>query len=81
MEKCREKVLKSENGAVTILVLITILTFVLVLLGGYLTVTTLRKSQIESDIRIQNIYSKGIENVDEVYDEVLENRILQNKEK
>lgn len=81
MERCKEKMIKSEKGAVTILVLITILTFVLFLLGGYLTVTTLRKSQIESDIRIQNIYSKGVENVDEVYDEVLENRILQNKEK
>lgn len=40
-----KEILKEERGAVTVLVFITILTFVVILLGAYLTVTTMRKSR------------------------------------
>lgn len=45
MENRTKKVLKQEKGAVAVLVFITILTFVVILLGAYLTVTTMRKSR------------------------------------
>lgn len=62
--------LKSERGAVTLLVFVTVLTFAAVLLGAYLTVTALQKSQLESDIRIQEIYGEDVERVNEIYDEL-----------
>lgn len=66
----REKV-KQEKAAVTLLVGITILTFVVVLLGAYLTVTTYRKSQLKSDMRLQEIYGKDVNRVDEIYEELV----------
>lgn len=62
---------KEEKGAVTLLVFVTVLTFVLILLGAYLTVTTMRKSQLKSDIKIQEIYGKDVNRVDEIYEELV----------
>lgn len=62
--------LKQEKGAVSLLVFITIMTFVVILLGAYLTVTTMRKSQLQSNIRLQQIYGKDVKRVNEVYNEL-----------
>ena len=70
MKNSISKKVKEEKAAVSVLVFITVLTFVVVLLGAYLTVTTLKKSQLESDIRIQEIYGKDVERVDEIYEEL-----------
>ena len=71
--------MKSQKGAVSAIVLITVLTFVLVLLGAIITVTTLRKSQLRSDIRIQDIYSKDVDNVNGIYENLIENRTMVNE--
>ena len=60
--------IKEEKAAVTMLVAITILTFVSVLLSAYLAVTTLRKSQLRSDIKLQEIYGEDVNRVDEIYE-------------
>lgn len=65
---------KEENGAVSVLVFVTVLTFVVILLGAYLTVTTMRQSQLKSDIRLQKIYGEDVEKVDQIYNELIENR-------
>ena len=65
----REKI-KEEKAAVTMLVVVTVLTFVAVLLSAYLTSTTLRKSQLKSDMKIQEIYGRDVNNVDEIYEEL-----------
>jgi len=65
----REK-LKEEKGAVTLLVFVTVLTFAAILLGTYLTVTTLQGSQAKSDIKIQEIYGRDVNRVDEIYEEL-----------
>ncbi len=46
MNKNIRKVLKQENAAVSLLVFITVLSFVTILTGAFITVTTLRKSRI-----------------------------------
>lgn len=69
---------KEENGAVSVLVFVTVLTFVVILLGAYLTVTTMRQSQLKSDIRLQKIYGEDVEKVDQIYNELIENRQLTN---
>lgn len=70
MKNSIRKKIKQEKAAVTLLVFVTVLTFVAVLMGAYLTVTTLKKSQLQSDIRIQEIYGKDVERVDEIYEEL-----------
>ena len=65
------KKLKSQKAAVSVLILITILTFVTVFAGAMIAATTLTKSQLESDIRIQEIYGKDVEEVEKIYDELV----------
>ena len=63
--------IKQEKAAVTLLVAITILTFVVILLGAYLTVTTYRKSKLKSDMKLQEIYGRDVNRVDEIYEELV----------
>lgn len=65
-----EKLIKSEKGAIAALVVVTVLMFVLILMGTYMAITNLRKSQLESDIRIQQVYGGDVE---KVYEEISSN--------
>lgn len=60
----------SEKGSVSTLVLITILTFMAILMGTYLVITALQKSQLKSDLRIQDLYGAEVEKIDEIYNEL-----------
>ena len=71
--------MKDQKGAVSVIVLITVLTFVVVLLGAIITVSTLRKSQLKSDMRIQDIYGKDVDNVNKIYNDLIENRTMINQ--
>ena len=66
-----KKVIRKENGAISTLVLFTVLVFVVILMGSYLSVTSLEKSQLKSDEKIQEIYGKGVTQVDLIYDELM----------
>ncbi len=46
MQKNIRKLLKQENAAVSLLVFITVLSFVTILTGAFVTITTLRKSRV-----------------------------------
>ena len=67
--------IKKEKGAISTLVLFTVLLFAAILMGSYLVVTGLQKSQLKSDIRIQDIYLKQINNIDEIYEQKLASSI------
>lgn len=71
MIKNLRKRLRQENAAVSLLVFITVLSFVTILTGAFLTVTTLRKLQLESDIRLQEIYGEDVKRVDQIYNELV----------
>ena len=62
--------INNERGAVSVLVAITILAFITILLGGIMIITVTRQTQLQSDIRIQEIYGRDVERVDEVYNEI-----------
>lgn len=62
-----KKYIKEEKGAISTLVLFTILMFVLILMGVYLTITTLQKAQLKSDMRVQDIYGEDVERVHDLY--------------
>ena len=66
--------LKAEKGAVSALVLFTVLMFVVILMGVYLTITAKQKAQIKSDMRIEQIYAQDVNNIDNVYSKII-NRV------
>ena len=61
--------LSNQVGSATVLVVITIFSFAIILMGTYLTITTLLKSQIKSDIRIQELYGADANRIDDLYEE------------
>ena len=73
MKKYLRKIMKKEKAAASLLILVTVGTFAIILMGAYLTVTTLRRSQVQSDIRIQEIYEKDVDRADEIYEELIRN--------
>lgn len=77
MKKNLQKLIKKEKGAASTLVVFTVIIFVAILMGAYLTVTALQKAQIKSDMRIQDIYSKDIERVDFLYNEIVNEYLSQ----
>ena len=70
LRKNKREIIK-ENGAVSTLVLFTVLVFVAILSGSFMIVTSLQKSQLQSDLRIQDIYRKDVNNADEIYEKLL----------
>ena len=69
--KKNKSIIKNEKGAVSALVLFTVLMFIVILMGVYLTVTARQKAQIKSDMRIEQVYRKDVNNIDNVYDEII----------
>ena len=61
-----------ETGAISTLVLFTILIFIVILMGVFLGITTMQKSQLKSDLRIQEIYGDDVSRIDEIYAEIVE---------
>ena len=60
MKKYLRKI-KNERAAATTLTIVTVLGFVSVLIGAFLAASTLRQSQLRSDIKIQEIYDQSAE--------------------
>lgn len=65
---------KEEKGAITTLVLFTVLMFAVILMGVYLSITTMQKGQLKSDMRIRDLYGENVGKVDKVYNELI-NRV------
>lgn len=61
---------KQEKGAATLFVLIAMLFFSMYLIGMYLLTANLESSQIEETQVIKEIYEEGINNIDNVYNEL-----------
>lgn len=58
MKKILKNMKKSQKGAVSVLVLFTLLMFVVILMGTYVLVTVNARSQLNSDTRIQELVRK-----------------------
>lgn len=59
--------LKKQNGAVSTIVLFTVLMFIIILSSIYMIISSAQKSQLKSDLRIQDVYEKEINDVSELY--------------
>ena len=66
----QKKILKSENGAVTLFVLIAILFFLIVIFGMYVRSSSKNQVQISEMEKVQKEYQKDVDNIDQIYDEV-----------
>ena len=67
----KRNIIKEEKGAISTLVLFTILIFIAILMGTYMLVTINQKSQLKSDMRIQDIYGEDVDKVNELYNEIV----------
>ena len=65
--------IKSESASSSVMVLITVLTFLSILTGVYVIVMNRAQNQIRSDMKIQEIYKNEVDRADEIYDEIIEN--------
>ena len=65
--------LKSSKGAISLLVALTIFTFMAILTGTFVTISILRISQQNSNLRIKQIYEEDVYRVGEVYEELTAN--------
>ena len=74
MKTKERKKYKSEKGAIAALVIVTILMFIMILMGTYMAIVNLKKSQLESDIRIQQLYGGDVENIEQIYAEIIAKR-------
>lgn len=72
MKKNINEKLKKQKGAATLLTFITVMSFVTILSGVLLSILILRKSQLKSNIKIQEIYESDVKRVNEIYDELIE---------
>lgn len=69
--------IKEEKAAISTLVLFTILMFIIILMGTYLAISTMQKSQLKSDMRIQDIYGEDIERIDQLYNEMVNEFLIE----
>ena len=71
--KILKREIKKEKGAIATFVVVTVFFFVIILMGAYLSTMNLKKSQLQSDIRIQQVYGDDVEHVNQVYLNVVNN--------
>lgn len=64
--------IKSDRGSVSVFVFITVLFFLIVTVGVYISNSSLLKTQLQADKKIKEIYEEGTENVDQVYDATMQ---------
>lgn len=66
------KILKNEKGSITLFVLISMLFFVMYIVGMYMLSSSKESSQIAEVAKIKEIYEQGVNNIDDVYKTELE---------
>ena len=67
MKKMIIKKIKSEKGAITAIVLASVLFFVTILSTSFAIISLQRRLQMQSDISVKEVYEKELNNVEEIY--------------
>ena len=62
---------KQEKGAISTLVLFTVLMFVTILMSVFITVGVRQKSGLKSSLRIAEVYREDVEKIDDIYGSVV----------
>ena len=67
---------KREKGSMAIYTIATILSFIIILTGIFFTASSVRKNQLRTLIKIEEVYRKNVNNKREVYDDLTAERML-----
>lgn len=69
------KKLVNQKGSITLFVLLAMIFFIVIILNMTMNVANKKQSQISEYDKIKQEYEKNINNIDQVYNEVLQNEI------
>ena len=73
------KKLVNQKGSITLFVLLAMIFFIVIILNMTMNVANKKQSQISEYDKIKQEYEKNINNIDQVYNEVLQNEIWTTK--
>ena len=62
-----KRIIKKENGAITSIVLVTVLFFVTILSTAYALISAQRRAQMQSQITVKDVYEKDLNSAQEIY--------------
>lgn len=62
-----KRIIKKEKGAITAIVLVTVLFFVTILSTAYALISAQRRAQMQSQITVKDVYEKDLNSVQEIY--------------
>lgn len=60
--------IKNEKGSMTVYAIVTVMTFVIVLMGLFFTTSAIRKNQLKTIPKIKEVYEKELEHKQEIYE-------------
>ena len=64
------KNLKKQNGAISVIVLVTMLLMIAILSGTYMINANVRKAQIKSQIQLRDEYAATLEEKNDIYNDI-----------
>ena len=70
-----KKKVVNQKGSITLFVLLAMIFFIVIILNMTMNVANKKQSQISEYDKIKQEYEKNINNIDQVYNEVLQNEI------
>ena len=75
-EEVKEKIniknqTKQEKGAISALVLFTVLMFVTILMSVFITVGIRQKSGLKSNLRVAEVYGEDVDKIEEIYNNLI----------
>ncbi len=66
-----KKILKNEKGSMTVYVSVSILAFILILSGIFITSVSIRKNQLKTTVKIKEVYERDLAYKKEIYNKVV----------
>ena len=61
---------KKQNGAISVIVLVTMLLMIAILSGTYMINANVRKAQIKSQIQLRDEYAATLEEKNDIYNDI-----------
>ncbi len=60
-----------ERGAISVLVVVTVLFMITILTAAFYATTSMRETQLQSDLQIKKDYEKDIYSIEQIYDNLI----------
>ena len=73
----QKKILKNEKGSITLFVILAILFFLIVVFSVFMSSSNKNRIQASELDKIKEEYEKDVNNIDEIYDEIASNELIQ----